>query len=123
VKSGAASHGFNTAHAAVVKRPKQRERTRVDGFTGRVRLFPARLAAVHPTHNAPPIKSTLIDRKFAALRFVCALLRFQAPIGRAPGVERTAEALQQSKKPPETALDRLDVVSARIARASNRRGQ
>ena len=37
---------------------------------------------------------------------------------RAPGVERTAEALQQSKKPPETALDRLDVVRARIARAA-----
>jgi hypothetical protein len=42
---------------------------------------------------------------------------------RAPGVKRTAEALQQSKKPPETALDRLDVVRARSARAapSNRR--
>jgi hypothetical protein len=32
-------------------------------------------------------------------------------------MQRTAEALQQSKKPLETALDRLDVVSARIARA------
>jgi hypothetical protein len=42
---------------------------------------------------------------------------------RAPDVERTAEALQQSKKPPETAPDRLDVVRARRARAapSNRR--
>jgi hypothetical protein len=86
-------------------------------------LLRARLAAVQPTHNTTPIKSTLIDWKFAALRFVCALVRFPAPIGRAPGVEKTAEALQQSKKPPETALDRLDVVSARIARASNRRGQ
>jgi hypothetical protein len=45
VKSGAASPGFNAAHAAVVKRARQRERNRVDGFTGRILLLRARLAA------------------------------------------------------------------------------
>jgi hypothetical protein len=45
VKSGAASPGFNAAHAVVEKRPRQRERNRVDGFTGRILLFRAGLAA------------------------------------------------------------------------------
>jgi hypothetical protein len=42
---------------------------------------------------------------------------------RAPDVERTAEALQQSKNLPKTALERLASVRARSARAapSNRR--
>jgi hypothetical protein len=68
VKSGAATPGLNSAHAAVVKTPKQREKRRVVGFTGRILLFGARLAAIQPTHNAIPIKSMLIDRKIVALR-------------------------------------------------------
>jgi hypothetical protein len=35
-------------------------------------LFGARLAAIQPTHNVAPIKSMLIDRKIAALRFSAA---------------------------------------------------
>jgi hypothetical protein len=68
VKSGAASPGFNAAHAAVAQMPRQRVRNRIDGFTRRILLFCARLAVILP------IKSTLTDRKIAAFGFSAASL-------------------------------------------------
>ena len=75
-KIGAASPGFNAAHAAVVKRPKQKERSRIEGFTRHFLLLQARLVAKtkadHPCRQhimLLSIRSTMVDPKIPVLRF------------------------------------------------------